>query len=189
MDRSEEEILVEGLLKDDARSISLLVKAFQGPLQNFIFRFCGNYEDARDIAQETFLRFVRNARNFDPRFRVSTWLFSVARRLCLNHMRRKSPVPSDTLEMLEVESSVANPALRLEAEEALVLRRKLWREVQKLAEPQKTALLLFYQQGMPIAEMATVMEMPIGTVKSHLHRARAKLRKALCRLDIEKEVS
>ena len=156
-----------------------LIRRYQAPVRSFLLKLSGDAEVADDIAQETFVRVLKYAKRYDPQFKMITWLLTIARRLWLNHLRRKDNQKHNTSYEQMSESS-PGPAMKLQREDQLDHTRKMLSEAMtKLTDPQRMALVLFHQQELPVGEVAKVMKMPEGTVKSHLHRARAALRKIL----------
>lgn len=156
-----------------------LIRRYQAPVRSFLLKLSGHAEVADDIAQETFVRVLKYAKRYDPQFKMITWLLTIARRLWLNHLRRKDNQTHNTSYEQMSESS-PGPAMKLQREDQLDHTRKMLSEAMtKLTDPQRVALVLFHQQELPVGEVAKVMKMPEGTVKSHLHRARAALRKIL----------
>jgi RNA polymerase sigma-70 factor (ECF subfamily) len=148
--REVEQRLLRRARRGDAAAIESLVGIFQGPLQAFLQRLCGSPDLAEDLAQETFVRVLGNLDRFDDRFRFSTWLYTIARRLWMNHINKHRPVPDSE----HVESR---------------------RGHDELPGPQREMVLLFHQQGWGVGEIARQANLPEGTVKSHLFRARRRM--------------
>jgi RNA polymerase sigma-70 factor (ECF subfamily) len=152
-----------------------IVGHFQGPLQAYLLRLCGNRELAEDLSQETFVRVLANLHRFDDRFRFSTWLFTIARRLWLNHAGRLRPL-SDSDQVERQGANASGPAaVASDREHRTTLRRLLDAALATLTGPQRDAVLLYHQQGMGIGEIARQAGVPEGTVKSHLFRARRRM--------------
>ncbi|MBL4699996.1 RNA polymerase sigma factor [bacterium AH-315-I18] len=167
------------IAQGDRAAAGELVVRYQRPVRSFLLKLSGSTYVADDIAQETFVRVFKYAKRYDPQFKMITWLLTIARRLWLNQLRRKDNQTRNTSYELMSESSLG-PAMKMQRKDQLDHTRKLLSEAMThLTEPQRTALVLFHQQELPVGEVAKVMKMPEGTVKSHLHRARAALRKIL----------
>ena len=154
-----------------AASFEQLVRRFQVPLLHFLRRQ-GAGGDAEDLLQETFLRAYVNLHRYRPRWRVATWLFTIARRVAINHHRRNRP---ETVEA-SWETSVANvdePYQVLIEEET---RQRLWHlAAQLLSADEWTALWLFYVEEMPAREIALVLGRSWVGVKTMLFRSRKRL--------------
>ncbi|HAI13434.1 MAG TPA: hypothetical protein DCM28_17130 [Phycisphaerales bacterium] len=167
------------IAEGDRAAAGELIERYQAPVRSFLLKLSGNADVADDIAQETFVRVLKYAKRYDPQFKMITWLLTIARRLWLNHLRRKDNQTHNT-SYEQMSEKASGPDMTLQREDQLEHTRKLLSDAMThLTEPQRTALVLFHQQELPVGEVAKVMKMPEGTVKSHLHRARAALRKIL----------
>jgi len=148
-----------------------LVRRYQVPLVRFLRRL-GSAQDAEDLTQDTFVRAYENLHRYRPSWRFSTWLFTIARRLCLNRNRRRRPT-SDTDALKSVPSTAASPSEAVADEED---RFRLWdRAAVVLTTPQMTALWLHYVEEMPLREVAGVLGRTRVAVKTMLFRARKRL--------------
>lgn len=163
----------------DRAAAATLIERHQALVRGFLFRIAGRHDLADDLAQETFMRVLRYAHRYDAKYPMRTWLLTIARRLWINELRRHSKHAAAPL-LGEQETGEPGPAQQADrADQLQATRRMLDEGLQELTEPQRTALVLFHQQELNLAEAARVMGMPIGTVKSHLHRGRAALRRVL----------
>ncbi len=162
-----------------AASFEELARRFQVPLVHFLQRW-GSREDAEDLAQDTLLRAFRNLHRYRPSWPFATWLFTIARRLSINHRRRRRPAPAgDALD--DLEHSGPQPAELVARAES---RRRLWAlAADVLSEPQMTATWLHYVEEMPLAEVARVLGRSQVAAKVTLHRARKRLLRALRRIE------
>lgn len=171
--------LAELVAQGDRKAGGALIDRYQAKVRGFLLRLSRKADVADDLAQETFIKMLTNAERFDPQYTMTTWLLTIARRLWLNHQRRAvnhTASPDGT----PIRSSAPDPAdVALLADQARHARRVLDDAMASLPEPQRTALVLFHEHDMSITEMSQVMKMPDGTIKSHLHRGRAALRRIL----------
>ena len=135
-----------------------------------------NHHDAEEICQEAFLKAFAALDTFDSRYRFSTWLFTIAYRLVLNSVRRKKPMTGDIEFSAIADAGEGVVEQSANSEEAQKLKTIVWNSVARLTPSQRAAVLLFYKQQLSCNEIADVLDIPVATVKSHLHRARAKLR-------------
>ena len=177
MDRSAEYALLRRAKQGDDEAIEALIRAHQDALYAFILRMSGRPETSRDIVQEAFVRVLKNLHRFDNRFRFSTWLFTIAKRLYLNASQRRAPA-YDT-ETVDLRSGVdPGPGSVNERTETMKnLRHVLDVALGVLPTQQREIILLYHQQQWPIAVIAEHLQMPQGTVKSHLHRGRERMRR------------
>jgi len=171
--------LARRVAQGDQEAATILINRYQAMVRSFLRRTTGRADLADDLAQETFVRLLRYAHRFDPKYPMKRWLFTIARRLSINYARRADQRVVAT-EYLGMASKHPGPQEIVEKEdEQLMTRQLLNQAMEKLNETQRAVLVLFHQKEMSIQDVAEVMDMPTGTVKSHLHRARAALRKIL----------
>jgi RNA polymerase sigma-70 factor (ECF subfamily) len=163
----------------DGAAVRELIDLHKDRLFAFIWRIIRNHHDAEEICQDAFLKAFASLDSFSKEYRFSTWLFTIGYRVCLNRMRRKRALTGEleftALPMADDQGASAS----LESEEAAQLRTKVWAAVDRLSTPQRATILLFYRHEMGCQEIARILELPIATVKSHLHRARNRLREML----------
>jgi RNA polymerase sigma-70 factor (ECF subfamily) len=179
MDRAEEIRVIERAVAGDRQAAERLIREHQASLFAYILRLSGRREVAEDVVQDAFVRVLTNLQRFDPRFRFSTWLFTIAKRLYVNANQKLRPVyDSDTVGSAggKLEEPIT-PAVERESMHAA--RTALDEALLTLTPDQREIVILFYQHEWPIAQIATHMGMPEGTIKSHLHRGRAKMRRAI----------
>ncbi len=166
-----------------AASFEQLMRRFQTPVLQFL-RHRGASSDAEDLLQETFVRAYSNLDRYRTKWRFSTWLFTIARRMSINHARRARPLV-DGEALRAVESAEPEPLETMVAEED---RRGLWDAAARiLGREELTAVWLHYVEEMPTREIASVLERSRVSVKTMMFRARKKLRTLL--RDFEPEVS
>ncbi|MHC4275435.1 MAG: RNA polymerase sigma factor [Planctomycetota bacterium] len=177
MDRSAEHALIRRAKEGDEEAVEALIRAHQDALYAFILRMSGRPETAEDIVQEALVRVLSNLHRFDSRYRFSTWLFTIAKRLYVNLSQKLGPA-YDT-DMVEVSPiSGRGPGwLAARAETMDDLRHLIDAALAALPRQQREIMLLFHQQSWPIARIAEHLQMPQGTVKSHLHRGRGRMRR------------
>ena len=179
MTRSEEQRLVALAVAGDRAAAEAFVKAHQGSLYAFMLRMAGKPEVAEDVVQEAFVRALTNLDRFDPRFRFSTWLFTIAKRLYINACERVKPA-YDTGAISGHAARGSGPvASATEHEVEGNLHDALQSALMSLPADQREIVILFHQQDWPIRLIAQHLDLPEGTVKSHLHRARKKMRRLL----------
>jgi RNA polymerase sigma-70 factor (ECF subfamily) len=164
-----------------ASSFEELVRRYQTRLLNFLRRRTANAADAEDLTQDTFVRAYENLHRFNESGRFSTWLFTIARRLCINHGQKKRP-KANSEALHSIESLTSSPEQTVSDREN---RRQLWDlAAEILNERQMTAIWLYYVEGMSVAQIAPVVERSRVAVKMILFRARKKLLPVLEKLEI-----
>ncbi len=179
MTRSTEQKLIEKAVRGDRASAEKLIKAHQASLYSYLLRISGKPDIAEDIVQDAFVRVLQHLERFDPRYRFSTWLFTIAKRLYVNASQKNKPrYDSEIVGCWQGDADAPGaPSIVEEVREGA--KDALQFALDELKPQQREILLLFHQQDWPIALIARHMDMPEGTVKSHLHRGRQKMRKAL----------
>jgi RNA polymerase sigma-70 factor (ECF subfamily) len=156
-----------------------IVESYKDRLFAFVWRMLRNHHEAEDICQTAFVRAYESLDNYSENYAFSTWLYTIAYRLCLNAMRKKRAL-SGEVDFARMGGGQDDAALSIaNSEEARRLRDVIWDAVDQLTPPQRTAVLLFYREGKSCEEIGLVLGIPAVTVKSHLHRARGKLRAML----------
>jgi RNA polymerase sigma-70 factor (ECF subfamily) len=159
-----DEDLVGDLAHGDEQALRELLRRYQRPLSNFIYRHTGG-RDVEDLFQETWLRVVRQASRFDRARRFSTWIYQIAVNLCRDWHRRSRP------EVLPLPEDAAAPPVLGRSEARLDTARLLAR----LPEPQREVVILRFYHDRTEEEVATILGCPKGTVKSRMHGALARL--------------
>jgi len=191
-DRSDKQLV--GLCRrGDERAARELVERFQRPVFSIVFRMVRDREKAEDLTQETFVRTFNNLDRYDRSYKFSSWLFKIAYNLTVDHLRKKelrtisihgSPdaVTADQQEATSVtlESGQEAPDARIES---LELAGQLEEAIGKLRAEYRTAILLRHVEGRAYEEIAEIMDIPLGTVKTYIFRARRQLREDLSDLD------
>lgn len=178
MERQVEADLIERAAAGDRTAAGDLIRAHQNSVYAYLLRMSGRPDVAEDIVQEAFVRVLGNLHRFDFRFRFSTWLFTIARRLYLNAMAKSRPAyDTDYVGSFGNQTTGWSPEASVyDDERQQVQRDSLQASLMMVSEEQREVLVLFHQLDWPIALIAEHLGMPEGTVKSHLHRGRRRLR-------------
>ena len=179
MNKAAEHAVVRRAKAGDEKAVEALIRAHQDGLYAFILRMSGRPELAEDIVQEAFVRVLKNLHRFDSRFRFSTWLFTIAKRLYMNSIQKLGP-SFDTQVVDRQHSNGPGPGLTTARSETIRnLRGLIETALAALPPQQREIILLFHQQNWPIAEIAEHLRLPQGTVKSHLYRGRLRMRRTV----------
>jgi RNA polymerase sigma-70 factor, ECF subfamily len=163
--------------RGDERAFSLIVRAYELPVYNYVLRLVGDRALAEDLTQEVFLRVYQGLSSFSLRSRFTTWLFQVTKNRVLDELRAlerrpRAVVTLDDIPPLEV---VDAPFERVEAIDAV------WRAVEELSVDLKMALLLRDVVGLSYTEIADSLEITLATVKWRIYKAREEVQLALSR--------
>ncbi len=171
--------LVLAARRGDRAAGNELAQRFRRPCYLLALQLLGNPDDALDVAQDSLLSFFTKLHRFEAERPVKPWLLAIVRNRAHDLMRRKKvrqaePLPGDGEAFRpELIDEDANPAADFEQRE---LKARLWRALGALPESQRDILVLRDYQDLSYSEIASVLSIPIGTVMSRLHRARATLR-------------
>lgn len=181
LDGADEGTLASLVAGGDRAAAAELVRRHQQAVRGFLRVVCYDRSATDDLAQETFLRAIRYADRYDPKYPMRGWLLTIARRLSINHgQKAKRRRPAAGVELDGVDGESPPPGADLAASEQRALTKSMVvRAMEKLSEPQRMTIALHYQQGLPLEEIAERLEMPVGTVKSHLHRGRKRMKELL----------
>lgn len=177
MNRNEEQMLVELAAAGDRSAADRLIRAHQASLFAYMLRISGRPDVAEDIVQDAFVRVLTNLDRFDSRFRFSTWLFTIARRLYVNACQKHKPVYDSEVVGASRGNFDEPDAPTIEYETTGHARDAIGAALLQLTSEQREIIVLFHQQDWPISLIADFLKMPEGTVKSHLHRGRRRMRK------------
>ncbi len=168
MSPSDADLILRVLEHDDRHAFSTLVRRHQSAVRSLLRRLtCGNDAQADDLAQETFLRAYRGLRKYRGGARLSTWLHRIAYNVFLSSTRRREPDRLD--DKVPAAPDRDRPMLRHDLAHALV----------DLAPVERAAITLAFGQEHTHHEVAAILDCPLGTVKTHIARAKEKLRKRL----------
>ncbi len=179
MKASEEHRLIGRAAAGDRAAAESLIRCHQASLFGYLLRMSGRPDVAEDVVQEAFVRVLKNLDRFDDRYRFSTWLFTIARRLYLNQREKLHPAYDSDAVGLAAGRESRPEALAAEAEAGVQARGALESALLEVSLDQREVLVLFHQHDWPIWLIARHLGMPQGTVKSHLHRGRRRLREIL----------
>jgi RNA polymerase sigma-70 factor (ECF subfamily) len=176
--------VIRSVLDGDVDRYAALVEKYQAQALRIAFSLLGNAEDARDASQDAFVNAYRSLPTFRGRARFSTWLYRIVVNACTDLHRRRARQPSaaglpgdggeDAL--FEAVDHGVSPQEALSQRET---SRRLGAAIKQLPPQQRTAFVLHYVHGLPLADVAEVMACRVGTVKSHVFRAAGSLRAQL----------
>lgn len=179
LSKAEEDRLIRRAQRGDGEAIEALIRAHQSALYGYLLRLCHRPEVAEDIAQEALVRVLRHLDRFDPRFRFSTWLFTIARRLWVNHSQKACATADSESAESWIDAEPRPEELLVAVERKARLRRVLDVAVSCLSPIQQEIVTLFHHHAWTIEALSSHLSIPEGTIKSHLHRARKQMRQVI----------
>ncbi len=184
-------VLVERCKNGDLAAMEVLILRYQNRIYNVILKMCANADDAAELTQDTFVKVLENINKFEGRSSFYTWAFRIAVNLTINHCKRSVKLGFHSLDIGDDEKSqqaqralkdflcdnkTPDPATVVHNRELCELTVKA---LIKLDDDQRTVVVLRDIEGMNYAQIANVLDVELGTVKSRLSRARANLRDIL----------
>ena len=175
--------LVASALAGSQEAFRELVVRFERPVYSLIARMVQDSATAEDLAQEAFVKAYRSLRTYDASRKLSSWLFKIAHNTAIDHLRRHTletvslEAPQDEegrggLAAVLSDDSAEDPAAAAERRD---MARSLERAISRLRPEYREAVVLFYLEGASYQEICDATGLPLGTVKTNLHRARKEL--------------
>jgi len=181
---TDEELIKEFQDNNNAQAFEILAKRYKDPLVNFIYRFLGDKEAAIDIAQDALLRFYLNKDAYKSFAKFSTWIYTIAGNLAKNELKRRRRrllfsinSAKDDEQDFDIKD-VQNPNPDILAD-AVIKNKFIQKALMKLNPIYREAVILRDIQDLPYEEIAKILNLSIGTVKSRINRGRAILQKYL----------
>lgn len=166
--------MVARTLAGDTEAFATLVERYDRAVYHLAYRTLRNPEEARDATQEAFFKAYRSLKTFKPGAKFSTWIFAIAYHACCDRLSRSKRYSNE--EFPERADAAPGPEqVAVAGDEA----RRLRAAIERLPEKYRTVITLYHLQGKQYDEIAAVLQVPIGTVKTHLFRAKDLLRKLL----------
>ncbi|MGE0353365.1 MAG: RNA polymerase sigma factor [Gemmatimonadales bacterium] len=169
-----------------------LIRRYERPIFSLIYRMVRDRELAEDLSQETFVKALNAIESYRPEFKFSSWIFKIANNAAIDHLRRReldtlslegSPnaETADAIEAtaLQIGDRAETPLQELEARE---IGSAIEAAIGTLRPEYRSCILLRHVEGRPYEEIAQILNLPLGTVKTYIHRARNELRQALADL-------
>ena len=189
--RSDQEIVALARAGEES-AYRELIRRYERPLFSLLYRMVRDRELAEDLAQETFVKALNAIESYRPEFKFSSWIFKIANNAAIDHLRRRE---LDTLSLegsphAETPEAVEATALQigdrqespLDTVEARELGGQIEQAIGQLRPEYRSCILLRHVEGRAYEEIAEILNLPLGTVKTYIHRARNELRQALAHL-------
>ena len=187
-DRREKELIAKAK-QGDMQAFEELILKHEKIVYNVALRMMNHSEDAKDISQEVFLKAYRNIKNFDERSMFSTWLYRITTNTCIDEMRKRKGKQNYSLEEeLENEDGSMQRQIADEGdtpEESLMRgeeKGEILQALDTLSEEHRVAIILRDVKGLSYEEISEIIELPMGTVKSRISRARNQLKNEILKI-------
>lgn len=166
-----------------------LIRRYERPVFSLIFRMVRDRETAEDLAQEAFIKVLNHIDRYRPEFKLSSWLFKIANNVAIDFLRKRqlatisidgSPMAASAAEVEATSFDVsARGESALEEMESKELGSAIEKAIAKLRPEYRSCIMLRHVEGRSYEEIAATLDLPLGTVKTYIHRARHELREAL----------
>ncbi|MEK7240352.1 MAG: sigma-70 family RNA polymerase sigma factor [Gemmatimonadota bacterium] len=166
-----------------------LVRRYERPVFSLVFRMVRDTATAEDLAQETFIKVLNHIDKYRPEFKFSSWLFKIANNVAIDHLRRRqlntisidgAPNAASVADIEATRLDIADKSeSALDAMEARELGSAIERAIGALRPEYRSCIMLRHVEGRSYEEIAATLDLPLGTVKTYIHRARHQLREAL----------
>ncbi len=166
-----------------------LIRRYERPVYSLIYRMVRDNETSEDLAQETFIKVLNNIDRYRPEFKFSSWLFKIANNITIDHLRRRQ---LDTVSIEGAPDAVTGERMRataiavasggespLEELESRELGAAIEEAIAKLRPEYRACIILRHVEDYSYDEIAEIVKLPLGTVKTYIHRARQELREHL----------
>ena len=184
-DKNRDFKLIKRCKRGEEPAFAELLNCYRSPIYGLCYRMTHNAEDARDLAQEVFIKVFSLLDRYDEKFAFSSWIFRIATNHCIDHLRRNrmrfmslnSNVGADGEEFeIQLPAKGPQPDRVLERREAM---DRLQEVIAELPPHYRAITLLRHDQELTYEDIATVLDLPLGTVKARIHRARAMIQQML----------
>ena len=178
-----DEDLIERFQNGDEQAYIELVNRYRDRLMNFVYRFVNDYEQSEDIAQETLIKLYTHKHYYKKIAKFSTWIYTIAANLAKSELRKKkSRKVTNLSQMSTQEKEYELPADQPDTDQAIeseFIEKRIQAAIQKLPLHFKTVTILRDIQELSYEEISKIVDVPLGTVKSRINRARLQLQKEL----------
>ncbi len=172
--------LIQTAIRGREDGFEELVRRYQRPITGYIYRMLNNYDASLDVTQEVFIKVYNSLERYSSEYKFSTWIYRIAHNAAIDYMRRNS-INQQSIEtenadgsyQLQIESPQPNPEQERERSE---LRREIETVVKCLPQVYRELILLRHSQDLSYDEIAEITNLPLGTVKNRLFRAREMMR-------------
>lgn len=182
----DEHTIVRQVLAGNPNAFAILIRQYEGLVLHIVTPIIGVHADREDLCQDIFVKVYEKLDTFQHRAKLSTWIGQIAYHMSINFIRRKQNVALRA-NTGDNEKQLSQLPADFDSAEDIMIRedqlQQLTQSINQLNPAQQTALLLFYQDEMSLEEISQVMQLPMNTVKSHLFRAKANLRKQFLQYD------
>lgn len=183
--KQEDLLLIERCKKGDQAAYTQLLRKYQNSVYNLCRKMVRNPEEARDLSQEAFVKTFATLDRYNPVYAFSSWLYKITANLCIDHIRKQRMKLLSIDEPLDgdegpIARQIEDPRQRPdEVSESSEMRRAIEAAIRRLPEHYRVILIMRHQEQLSYDEIAQALDIPLGTVKARIHRAREGLKALL----------
>jgi RNA polymerase sigma-70 factor (ECF subfamily) len=168
--------LIDNILSGQKEYYQQLIERYQNKIYNYVHKILQNRTEAEDITQETFIKAYFALKSFKKEFKFSTWLYKIATNLCWNFLKKNKTINLENSIFERFESQDKSAIEKIEKEdESSVIHES----IKKLLPKYRIVITLFYFDGLSLKEISRVLNLPEGTIKTHLYRAKNNLKEII----------
>ncbi|MFZ5968217.1 MAG: RNA polymerase sigma factor [Bacillota bacterium] len=184
MKESDNEI-VQRILKGDGELFGELIDRYKNAVYSLCYRMVGSQEEAKDLAQEAFIKAYHSLDKYNPEYKFSTWILKVATNLCIDYLRKKK------VQTMPIDERLSMPYDTASAEDMYLHKqnqKEIVNAIEELPEEYKILILLYHKEGLSYQSICDTLDLPMSKVKNRLHRARSMLKERLKAVKEEESV-
>ena len=189
MDLSDDQQVISAVMNGNVNAYSILVQQYQKPIFNLMYRVTGSYEDAKDLAQETFIKAYEKLDHFRMGARFFPWLYTIGYNHARNFVQRGKPFQQSSDEDFENNSGLDYPSQQEEKVLAQIDFLRIYQALEQLPMDYREAVILHYHEGLSMEDIATALQLSVSGAKMRVHRGIKKLREIILGDDHETERS
>jgi len=189
MDHLDEPKIISAVMSGNSDAYGALVQRYQKPIFNLMYRVTGSYEDARDLAQETFIKAYDKLDQFRMGSRFFPWLYTIGFNHARNFVKRGNPIPTVSDADCDEQSGLDYPSQHEEKVCSKIDFLRIYQALDQLPIDYREAVILHYHEGLSMEDIAAALELSVSGAKMRVHRGIKKLREMIFEEDHEREKS
>jgi len=189
MDSSDDQQVISAVMNGNVNAYNILVQQYQKPIFNLMYRVTGSYEDAKDLAQETFIKAYEKLDHFRMGARFFPWLYTIGYNHARNFVQRSKPFQQSSDEDFEKNTRLDCPSQQEERVLAQIDFLRIYQALEQLPMDYREAVILHYHEGLSMEDIATALQLSVSGAKMRVHRGIKKLREIILGDDHETERS
>jgi len=189
MDSSDDQQVISAVMNGNVNAYNILVQQYQKPIFNLMYRITGSYEDAKDLAQETFIKAYEKLDHFRMGARFFPWLYTIGYNHARNFVQRSKPFQQSSDEDFEKNTRLDYPSQQEERVLAQIDFLRIYQALEQLPMDYREAVILHYHEGLSMEDIATALQLSVSGAKMRVHRGIKKLREIILGDDHETERS